>query len=147
MQPILKIYFDMWKQVTGKIYVISYALIWSLALFYITFRSFLSEGFVLPDSIEDSYDDYIFPLMTAFTLFIFDIIWGVILQTCEKWRFVFTLIAFLVFFFSFTISITGELLSFRVCFILSWASLTFLKVLWTSIPETNYANVSPVKED
>lgn len=115
---------------------LTYCMMWSVGLFFATFYSVFGQAdfFLFADkkSLEVA-QCYIMPLVMAMDLYLWDVLYNVTLKgrldySTAKWVFV-GVIAFLTF-FAFSL-IGNNVWAGWIFFILSWLSLTMIKVATT----------------
>lgn len=118
-------------------YRIGYIISWSLGLLYATFPH-LFDGEMSFDlrtmSLIEACDTYIFPFVMAMILFLIDVIYGYLQEMTDgHYTHVIGVIFFLIIFllgFVFSICVKNPNIA-RICFIISWLSLSIMKYLKT----------------
>lgn len=87
-------------------------------------------------SLVEACESYIFPFIMAMILFLVDVVYGYIKDMCDgQYTHVIGVIVFLILFllgFVFSVSVQNQNTA-RVCFIISWVSLSVMKFLKTDL--------------
>ena len=119
------------------LYRLAYIICWSLGLLYATFPHFFDGEMtfdIRSKTMADACDYYIFPFTMVMVLFLLDVNYGYVKEKLDgQYTNVIGVISCLIVFllgFVFSIYFVDPLWA-RICFIISWLSLSVMKLLKT----------------